>query len=245
MFEAYANAQLGQQQMLTSVVGVTSNRPTPATEATRQRPGQGDADSNRSVYQRALGDAFSALDPQLQKYFGPIPHGWVGRGSGVYSVAGSRQRWLRPVFAWMAWRHILFPEHGENVPFTITNTPSADGRLSAERTFQFPHRTRVMQDTMTIVDGQLHDRLGKRRGLEVAIRLSVVSGGLRMTSTQLALRVGPVRIPLPPVATMNLDERTDSSDPTRQRVDVRIAAPILGEVFRYTGTFTYQHLPAT
>ncbi len=197
-------------------------------------------DSSRSVCQRALGEEFRALDPRLQKYFGPIPHGWVGRGSGVYSVAGSRCRPLQPALALFAWRHTLFPEFGQNVPFTITNTPGTDGSLSAVRTFRFPHRTRVMEDTMTVLNGELHDRLGKRRGLDVAIQLSVATGGLRMTSTRLAIYLGRMRIPLPPAATMTLDERIDPTDPTRQHVDVRIAIPILGEVFRYTGTFTYQ-----
>lgn len=196
------------------------------------------------MYQRALGGEFSALDPRLQKYFGPIPHGWVGRGSGVYSIAGSRYRLLRPALALFAWRHTLFPEYGQNVPFAITNAPGTDGSLSAVRTFLFPHRTRVMEDTMTVHDGELHDRLGKRRGLDVTIELSAVSGGLRMTSTGLAIDLGRIRIPLPPAATMTLDERANPTDPTRQHVDVRITSPIVGEVFRYTGTFTYNLVPA-
>jgi hypothetical protein len=196
--------------------------------------------SVRSVYQRALGEDFASLDPRLQTYFGPIPSGWVGVGTGVYRVAGSRYRLLRPVLALLAWRHVLFPELGEDVPFVVTNSPGPDGSLSAWRTFEFPHRTRISEDTMTVLDGRFHDRLGKRRGLDVGIRIGVVSGGLHMTSTSLALRVGRMRIPLPPAATMHLDERTDQTDPSRQHVDVRITAPLLGEVFRYTGTFTYE-----
>jgi hypothetical protein len=210
---------------------------TSATPPGRAAPAGG---RNHSVYQRALGEQYALLDPHLQTYFGPVPHGSVGRGSGVYTVAGSRYRLLRPALAFLAWRRILFPELGINVPFTVINTPSSDGRLSAVRTFDFPRRTRVMEDTMTVINGQLHDRLGKRRGLEVALHLVVESGGLRMTSTRLALHVGRVRIPLPRVATMTLDERTDPTISGRQRVDVRITAPLLGEVFRYTGTFTYE-----
>lgn len=88
-----------------------------------------------------------------------------------------------------------------------------------------------MEDTMRVVDGTLHDRLGKRRGLEVALRVAVADGGLRMTSTKLALRLGTLRMPLPRIVTMNLDERTDANDPSRQHVDVRITAPMIGELF--------------
>jgi len=193
----------------------------------------------RSVYQTALGEDFASLDADLQRYFGPIPAGCIGTGCGVYDVAGSRLRLLRPILAMTASRRVLFPEFGRNVPFTVTNTPGSDGSLSATRTFEFPGGTRIMEDTLTALNGQLVDRLGKRRGLEVGIRLSVVDGGLRMTSTRLAIRVGGARLPLPALATMHLDERTDRTDPARQRVDVRITAPMIGELFRYTGTFTY------
>lgn len=198
---------------------------------------------DQSVYQRALGGDFASLDPRLQKYFGPIPPGWVGEGSGTYRVAGSRLRLLWPILAVMASRHVLFPEFGHEVPFTVTNSPHADGRLSAVRTFEFPQRTRVMQDAMAVIDGQFRDRLGKRGGLEVVITLAVAAGGLRMTSTRLALHLGALRVPLPSFATMHLDERTDPADPSRQNVDVRITVPVLGEVFRYTGTFTYTLRP--
>ena len=193
-----------------------------------------------SVYQRVLGDDFSLLGPRLQAYFGPIPEGWVGVGRGVYRVAGSGIRLLRPVLAVMAARHVLFPEFEPDVPFTVANHPEPEGALGARRTFEFRRRTRVMEDTMTVVGGRLVDRLGKRRGLEVALDLSVVAGGLRMRSTGLALHVGRLRVPLPQFAVMRLDERTDPDDDSRQSVDVRVDAPVLGEIFRYTGDFVYE-----
>ena len=202
------------------------------------------AQVRRSVYQRVLGEKFAELDPRLQTYFGPIPAGHVGRGTGVYRIAGSRLRVLRPVLWLMARRNVLFPEFGREVPFSVVNVPGPDGTLSATRTFRFPRGIRIMEDTMAVVDGHLVDRLGKRRGFEVVIELAVVSGGLRMTSTRLAVRFCGIRLPLPPVATMTLDERTDPVDTARQRVDVRITAPVLREIFRYSGEFTYVVAPA-
>ena len=197
-------------------------------------------DAGQSVYQRALGEDFASLDPRLQRYFGPIPPGSVGTGSGIYEVAGSRLRVLRPLFALMARRHVLFPELGRDVPFAVTNTPGLDGSLSASRTFEFQGRTRVMEDTMSVVNGQLVDRVGKRRGLEVTIHVTVVAGALHMESTRLAVRAGRARIPLPPLVTLHLRESIDHVVPSRQHVDVRLTAPLIGEVFRYTGTFTYE-----
>lgn len=197
-----------------------------------------------SVYQRVLGERFGELDPRLQRYFGEIPAGSVGRGEGVYAEAGSGHRWLRPLLAWLAWRRILFPEHGRDVPFTVVNTPGADGSLSAERRFAFPHRERMMVDTMQVRAGRLVDRLGRRRGLEVDLDLLVHDGGLRMRSGAFRVRLGRLLLPLPRVAVMTLDERTSPADPERQRVHVRITAPLLGEVFVYRGDFAYAVGPA-
>ena len=97
-------------------------------------------DAARSVYQRALGEDFASLDTHLQGYFGPIPIGHVGGGRGTYDIAGSRLLFLRPIFALFARRHVLFPELGRDVPFTITNTPSSTAVSAPSGHSSFPSR---------------------------------------------------------------------------------------------------------
>jgi len=193
-----------------------------------------------SVYQRVLRDEFRSLAPELRAYFSAPPAGSVGRGTGVYEVAGSRVRWLTPVFAFLAGRRILFPEFARDVPFTVTNIPGPGDGLSARREFHFPGRDRVMQDTMHVVDGRLHDFLGRRGGLEVRLALSVVGGGLRMASDGVWLHLGAVRLPLPALfaARVTLDESWVDGC---QRVDVRMRHPLFGEIFRYSGAFVYRY----
>ncbi|MEO8094510.1 MAG: DUF4166 domain-containing protein [Pseudolysinimonas sp.] len=188
-----------------------------------------------SVYEQVLGERIAELDPSLRAYFGALPAGHVGRGEGTYDVAGSRHRWLAPVFAWLATRDLLFPEYGHDIPFTVTNTPTAQG-LSARRTFDFVHHTRVMVDAMTVIDGVLHDRLGRRGGLEVELLVDVVDGALRIRSGRQWLHLGSLRFRMPGLVRVSLAETAAG---TRQHVDVRITAPVLGEVFRYAGTFSY------
>jgi len=190
-----------------------------------------------SVYERVLGDRIEQLAPTLRRYFGAPGAGTVGRGDGVYEVAGSRHRWLWPALAWLARRRVLFPEYGRDIPFTIVNTAHADGTLSARREFRFPRRTRVMTDTMSVVDGALHDRLGRRGGLEVEFVLDVVDGGLRMTSRRQWLHLGAMRFRMPGLIRVSLAETAQGDT---QRVDVRMTAPVLGEVFRYAGPFGYE-----
>lgn len=192
-----------------------------------------------SVYERVLGARMAELDPSLRAYFSLPPADHEGQGSGVYAVAGSRQRWLLPLWAWLGWRRVLFPEFGRGIPFTVVNTPDADGSLGARRTFAFPGRTRVMVDRMSVVDGTLHDRLGRRGGLEVELLLDIVEGSLRMRSRRQWLHLGPLRVRMPGAVRVDL---TESAHPAGQHVDVRMTAPVLGDVFRYAGTFTYRYV---
>ncbi|MET0735740.1 MAG: DUF4166 domain-containing protein [Microbacterium sp.] len=196
------------------------------------------ARETESVYQRVLGPRFSELDPRLRSYFELTPVGTIGVGRGVYDIAGSRVRALRPLLSLMATRQTLFPELGRDVPFTVVNTNHADGTLSAVRTFAFPQRTRVMCDTMTVIDGRLIDRLGTRGGLDVALDVFVDGGGVHLASRRLAVRLLGARIPLPSLAHVSVFERADGDG---QRVDVRIRSPLIGEWFRYSGRFTYEH----
>jgi Domain of unknown function (DUF4166) len=189
-----------------------------------------------SVYQRVLGDRFGQLAPQLMTYFSG-GHG-TGVGAGVFDVAGSRIRILRPVLAYLAWQRVLFPEFARDVPFEIVNTPAADGSLSAVRTFRFAHRDRPLEDTMRVVDGHLHDFMGRGGGFEVRMNVTIANGLLRMRSDRQWLHLLGARIRIPQLATVTVDESWSDG---RQHVDVRLHSPLLGEWFRYSGSFTYHY----
>ena len=189
-----------------------------------------------SVYQRVLGRDLAGLTPELQGYFSG--HEGVGHGRGVFEVAGSRLRILRPLLAFLAWRRILFPEFERDVPFEITNTPLADGGLEALRIFHLASRDRPLEDTMRVIDGRLHDFLGRRRGFEVRMALTITDGLLQIRSDRQWLHLGPLRMPLLPLASVTVDESWSGGS---QHVDVRLRSPLIGEWFRYSGSFSYQH----
>ncbi|HEY4267122.1 MAG TPA: DUF4166 domain-containing protein [Galbitalea sp.] len=211
-----------------------------------------------SVYQRVLGASFDDLVPELRKYFGSVDVARVGVGSGIFEVAGSSRRWLVPALAWLGWRRVLFADFGHDIPFDIVNTPAADGSLSAVRTLHFPagnggrdrrkSRDRSLEDTMRVVDGRLHDFLGRRRGLEARFVLTVSGGLLRMRSDRLWLWLRlpagrglgrGLRIRIPRLATVTIAESW-AYDLDRQHVDVRLRSPLIGEWFRYAGGFEYR-----
>jgi len=195
------------------------------------------ASSHPSVYRDALGPHFADLDPRLRTYFGPIPAGAVGVGVGTFEIAGLSARALRPVFAVMAWRRVVFPECERDVPFTVRNASASDGSLRAVRVFRFRRRERVMLDCMHAAEGAIVDRLGRRGGLEVRLAVTVIDAGLRLRSDRLAWRVAGLRMPLPPFAEVVVDERIADG---LQRVDAVVRLRGIGTVFRYRGSFTYE-----
>lgn len=189
-----------------------------------------------SVYQRVLGSELDQLPAQLRAYF--IDDGQIGRGVGTFEVVGSRFRVLRPLLKVLAHQRILFPEFAHNVPFEIVNAPTGDGGLDSIRTFHLPRRDRVLEDTMRVVNGCLHDFMGRRRGFEVRLALSVDKGVLRMRSERQWIRLGSVRVRLPMVASVSI---TESWVKDLQRVDVHLRSPLIGEWFSYRGSFAYEH----
>ena len=211
---------------------------------------------SQSVYQRVLGDEFAALTPELQRYFGMPDAGSHGEGTGVFEVAGPAHRWLWPLFWVLAGEQILFPEYGRNVPFEVVNRPAGEA-LRATRVFHFPghgsrpgrsgepgqatkpHRNRVIVDEMRVIDGVLHDFLGRRNRLEVALRLSVADGKLAMVSIGAWLWFGSRRVRLPALLSARV-VLTEQWEDDHQRVSVALRHPLLGEIFVYRGMFDYR-----
>lgn len=202
--------------------------------------GKGDVQAVESVYERVLGDAFAQLDPQLRTYFGSIPPGFEGVGVGCFREAGLRMRMLHPLFALLGILGIAFPERGAEVPFTIRNVAAAGLSRRAIRTFHFPTRVRVMTDSIDVVGGRLIDRLGTGGHVEVTLDAGVVEGGMRMTSRRLAVRVFGIRLRLPHLVRVDLNEAAVGDEDRSQYVEVSVRALGLGEIYGYSGTFTYQ-----
>ena len=134
---------------------------------------------------------------------------------------------------------ILFPEFGHDVPFRVENSPHPNGSLTATRSFFFRDRTRVLRDTVAIEDGRLIERFGTDGVLALDLAVAVERGGMRLVSRGLSLRWGSLSLPLPRVARVTVYERAEG---VRQRVDVRVRSPLVGEIFRYTGSFVYEHV---
>ena len=202
-----------------------------------------------SVYRAVLGPAFARLQPELQDYFG-LDDGVkrFGEGTGVFSRAGCPRPWLRPLLPMVPVANAFFPDYGQDVPFSIRNYPHTDpwGRpaLTAVRTFRFPGRPRVFEDsTVLTAPGTLTDYLGRRRNLATDLLLRVSEDGhLHMDSPGSRLFLGRLRLPLPRFAGADAQvEQWWDAAGQQFRIRARVIQKQVGTVFEYDGAFTYAY----
>lgn len=98
-----------------------------------------------------------------------------------------------------------------------------------------------MVDTISIIDGRLVDSLGTSGRIESSFDVAVSDGHLLLTSIGTALRFGDRRLRLPRALSprVSLVERFDAAT-NIQSVAVVLVAPLVGKVYEYAGTFTYE-----
>jgi hypothetical protein len=193
-----------------------------------------------SPYERALGDRISELHPKTAWYFRTIPEGRVGVGRGVFTTAGSRYRWLRPVFRIAEALGVAFAGWERDVPFRIENR-TIGGAAVAVRHFELPGRTWVMSDIVTLGSNRiLRNEIGPRRTVVTTFDIDVVDGAVELRIRRVGMRFGRLRIAAPRLLRprIGLIERWDE-ERQQHHVNMTIDAPLLGRVYEYTGYFDY------
>jgi hypothetical protein len=98
-----------------------------------------------------------------------------------------------------------------------------------------------MTDAITAGDSGLVDHLGDRRNVTVALAAEVSTGELRLCSTGVTISLGRLRVRLPAAISprVSLAERFDDAAGC-QRVSLTITAPILGRLYEYAGSCSYE-----
>lgn len=198
-----------------------------------------------SIYQQALGDRFKLLHPQIQRRFGFSSADTVAAvGRGVMEELWHGASYTLPFLYLGAWRRIMFPEQGRNVPFTIQNYAYVDklGRETVTwiRTFQTGKTRRFdaymiySQDRRAIVD-----YLGTHQHLAVDLQIDVApNGGIRLRSGEQRFyeRLVGFRFPMALSGTAEVCEwYDDKAECFRIQVEVRNRR--WGRLFGYRGQF--------
>ena len=198
-----------------------------------------------SIYQRALGADFARLHPQIQRRFGfSSADGVAAVGTGVMDELWHGPAYTLPFLYVGAWRRIMFPEQGRNVPFTIENYAYLDryGRETVTWIRTFATRRPRRFDAYMIYSerrGRIVDYLGSHQHLAVDLELSVdVRGGLRIRSGAQRFYEGRVafEFPLSFSGVANVCEWYDDTA-GKFRIEVAVHNRRWGPLFGYRGSF--------
>ena len=203
-----------------------------------------------SIYQKALGSDFAKLHPQIQRRFGFSSEDRTAAiGRGVMEQVWHGRPYTLPFLYVGTWRRIMFPEYGQNIPFTIENYAYLDsfGRETVTwlRTFQ-ARRPRRFDAYMihSAGRGKIVDYLGTHQHLAVDIDLSVDErGGLRLRSGEQRFyeRSLGFRFPMFFSGVADVCEWYDESI-SRYRIDVNVHNRRWGPLFGYRGHFDVEWL---
>jgi hypothetical protein len=201
-----------------------------------------------SIYQHVLGSEFDRLHPQIQKRFGFSSEDNVAAiGTGIMEKIWHGAPYTLPFLYLGAWRSIMFPEQGENIPFQIENYAYQDelGRETVTwvRTFQTLRPRRF--DAYMIHSEQRRcvvDYLGTHQHLAVDIALSVTDrGGLSLRSGDQRFYEGILGFNFPMLFT-GIAEVCEWYDDSSQkfRIEVVVTNRTWGRLFGYRGAFDVQ-----
>lgn len=199
-----------------------------------------------SIFELALGREFQRLHPMLQKRFGvDTQAGYACVGRGVFSEVRRGAWWTVPFLRLGAYRNILFPDQGNDIPFTIENYPYTDGfgrpTVTFVRTLELPHGKRRFDATMvhSVQNGGIVDYLGTHQHLATDLFLEVTpDGSLHLQSGAQRFYEGIVGFTFPALFTGTAD-LYESFDDTRGvfTIQMQVRNPVVGFLFGYRGEF--------
>jgi hypothetical protein len=197
-----------------------------------------------------MGSDFARLHPEVQRRFGfSSQDATASIGTGVMEQLWHGAPYTLPFLYIGAWRRIMFPEQGRDIPFRIENYAYIDtlGRETVTwiRTFQ-TRRPRRFDAYMIYSEqrGKIVDYLGTHQHLAVDLDLKVdANGGLRLRSGVQRFYEGPVGFGFPMLFSGIADVCEWYDDRDRCfRIEVRVANRIWGPLFGYKGRFAVEWL---
>lgn len=200
-----------------------------------------------SIYQQVLGDDFLKLHPKLQARYA-LPLGKPFYAAGTMSRIETGAKWLKPFLTLTARWQFLFPESGDNVPFTIKNTcrtlPTGEEEIYWERTFYFEKATRRFNACMMIDPKRrvVKDYLGEPSFFYSDLLFNVTPDGRLLIHSGLQrVVIGKLEFPIPRLL-KGIVEVEEGYDEVRKvfTIEVHIKNRIIGRLMSYKGEFKEQ-----
>ncbi len=197
-----------------------------------------------SIYKKVLGQQYYKLHPMLQKRYEFSNHAPF-QATGVMKTINVGPKFLYPLL-WLGTKcKLLFPEHGMNVPFKITNTPlvgkNGEEQIHWERIFYFGTKKRYFNALMSFDSKRniIKDYLGEPSLLYSDLVFTVSSeGDLKIESSKQRFVLGKIEIPLPKLfqGLATVTEKYNEEKGVFQ-ISVDVRNPLIGLIFSYEGEF--------
>ena len=205
-----------------------------------------------SIFQRAMGEEFGRLHPQLQRRFGVgLDAGYACIGRGTMSRIRRGPWWTVPFLQIGRLRNILVADVGQDVPFVIENFPYRDpfGRetVTFVRSYAVRRRPSRFDATMILDGAKVLDYLGTHQHLAVDLELEAAGdGSLLLRSGAQRFYEGPVAFRFPLLFSGRATLRESFDDEAGVfRISMEVHNRVFGFLFGYEGTFTCEFVPAT
>lgn len=194
---------------------------------------------NLSPYAAELGARRRDLHPTLARYFDTIPDGRIGFGTGVFDVVGTPRRWLHPLLIPLHRAGVIPAGWWTDVPFTVINRTDGD-TADGKRIFHLPGGDWTMTDRVSRTPRGLHDEVGEPATVVASLALSTRNGTLLLRNTRAGIRIGRIRITAPRWFTPRLRITESITVDDRQHVAMTLDVPVIGRIYEYRGSFTYE-----
>jgi hypothetical protein len=199
----------------------------------------------RSIFERALGQDFNRLHPQIQKRFGFNSTDCVASiGQGVMDEVWHGRFYTLPFLYIGTWRRIMFPEQGRSIPFTIQNYAYTDrfGRETVTWIREYKTRHPRRFDAYMIYSQErscIVDYMGTHQHLAVDLNLWVdEQGGLRLKSGEQRFYESKIAFKFPLLFSGVAEVREWYDDvKVKFGIRVRVTNKIWGPLFGYNGWF--------
>lgn len=198
-----------------------------------------------TIYSTLLAEKFQQLHPKLQHRYA-LPLEQTFYATGVMHQIQNGSKLLAPFYRLAVKLNFLFPESGENIPFTIANrsviNQDQEAEVSWERSFFFPNAVRKFNAKMTIdLEKQLvKDYLGDVPLFYSDLLFDVTKDGfLLITSGVQKIVLGKKEILIPNLFKGRVAVLEGYNDVKNvYTIHVSIYNSLLGRIMMYAGEFT-------
>jgi hypothetical protein len=179
------------------------------------------ATQTETLYTRMVGqDAWANLSEPVRRL-----HKGTVQGVGRFTIRRGGSVAARAVA-----RLMRLPSAGVDVPVRLAVTTHARGERWA-RTFGTD--TPLVTEQWAGAAGQIIERIGPT---EVSYRLEVAGGALYYRHTGTALRLGPIRLPVPRWLAPRISARESAlTNENSTHISVEVSHPLVGRLISYKG----------